>query len=96
MQAARGRQKSYADLKRAGKVVQLEGLHVDGPSSVLCEEPWSSLESRGQTGLQANPLSRLSRFDGTRGEVNEARGAKDTLGILFWGVMHKRFGVITS
>ncbi|GKD32901.1 hypothetical protein Tco_1248410 [Tanacetum coccineum] len=28
--------------------------------------------------------------------VNEARGAKDTLGILFWGVMHKRFGVITS
>ncbi|GJX97548.1 hypothetical protein Tco_0353346, partial [Tanacetum coccineum] len=27
--------------------------------------------------------------------VNEARGAKDTLGILFWGVMHKRFGVIT-
>ncbi|GJT02981.1 hypothetical protein Tco_0824150 [Tanacetum coccineum] len=29
-------------------------------------------------------------------QVNEARGAKDTLGILFWGVMHKRFGVITS
>ncbi|GJW54188.1 putative nucleotidyltransferase, ribonuclease H [Tanacetum coccineum] len=29
-------------------------------------------------------------------KVNEARGAKDTLGILFWGVMHKRFGVITS
>ncbi|GKE41488.1 hypothetical protein Tco_1468772, partial [Tanacetum coccineum] len=28
--------------------------------------------------------------------VNEERGAKDTLGILFWGVMHKRFGVITS
>ncbi|GJU58929.1 retrovirus-related pol polyprotein from transposon TNT 1-94 [Tanacetum coccineum] len=28
--------------------------------------------------------------------VNEARGAKDTLGILFWGVMHKRFRVITS
>ncbi|GKE36491.1 hypothetical protein Tco_1459896 [Tanacetum coccineum] len=28
--------------------------------------------------------------------VNEARGAKDTLAILFWGVMHKRFGVITS
>ncbi|GKC33589.1 hypothetical protein Tco_1045973 [Tanacetum coccineum] len=28
--------------------------------------------------------------------VNEARGAKDTLEILFWGVMHKRFGVITS
>ncbi|GJY67116.1 putative reverse transcriptase domain-containing protein, partial [Tanacetum coccineum] len=28
--------------------------------------------------------------------VNEARGAKDTLGILFWGVMHKKFGVITS
>ncbi|GJU79116.1 putative ribonuclease H-like domain-containing protein [Tanacetum coccineum] len=27
--------------------------------------------------------------------VNEAQGAKDTLGILFWGVMHKRFGVIT-
>ncbi|GKD75239.1 hypothetical protein Tco_1333521, partial [Tanacetum coccineum] len=27
--------------------------------------------------------------------VSEARGAKDTLGILFWGVMHKRFGVIT-
>ncbi|GKC66092.1 hypothetical protein Tco_1098690, partial [Tanacetum coccineum] len=25
--------------------------------------------------------------------VNEARGAKDTLGILFWGVMHKRFRV---
>ncbi|GJY80560.1 hypothetical protein Tco_0493311 [Tanacetum coccineum] len=30
------------------------------------------------------------------GDVNEVRGAKDTLGILFWGVMHKRFGVITS
>ncbi|GKE26066.1 hypothetical protein Tco_1441450 [Tanacetum coccineum] len=29
-------------------------------------------------------------------QVNEARDAKDTLGILFWGVMHKRFGVITS
>ncbi|GKB17566.1 hypothetical protein Tco_0851489 [Tanacetum coccineum] len=29
-------------------------------------------------------------------KVNEARGAKDTLGILFRGVMHKRFGVITS
>ncbi|GJW33264.1 hypothetical protein Tco_0053296 [Tanacetum coccineum] len=29
-------------------------------------------------------------------QVNESRGAKDTLGILFWGVMHKRFGVITS
>ncbi|GJV45423.1 ribonuclease H-like domain-containing protein [Tanacetum coccineum] len=29
-------------------------------------------------------------------EVYEARGAKDTLGILFWGVMLKRFGVITS
>ncbi|GJU80911.1 hypothetical protein Tco_1283276 [Tanacetum coccineum] len=29
-------------------------------------------------------------------QVNEARGAKDTLGILFWGVLHKRFGVITS
>ncbi|GJZ92211.1 ribonuclease H-like domain-containing protein [Tanacetum coccineum] len=28
-------------------------------------------------------------------QVNEARGAKDTLGSLFWGVMHKRFGVIT-
>ncbi|GJS53456.1 putative reverse transcriptase domain-containing protein [Tanacetum coccineum] len=28
--------------------------------------------------------------------VNKARGAKDILGILFWGVMHKRFGVITS
>ncbi|GJV83985.1 hypothetical protein Tco_1523883 [Tanacetum coccineum] len=28
--------------------------------------------------------------------VNEARGAKDTLGILFWGVIHKRFGVIKS
>ncbi|GKD28172.1 hypothetical protein Tco_1234386, partial [Tanacetum coccineum] len=28
--------------------------------------------------------------------VNEARGAKDTLTILFWGAMHKRFGVITS
>ncbi|GJY78619.1 hypothetical protein Tco_0484420, partial [Tanacetum coccineum] len=28
--------------------------------------------------------------------VNEARGAKDTLGILFWGVMHNRYGVITS
>ncbi|GJT32508.1 hypothetical protein Tco_0922927, partial [Tanacetum coccineum] len=24
--------------------------------------------------------------------VNKARDAKDTLGILFWGVMHKRFG----
>ncbi|GJX67596.1 hypothetical protein Tco_0303323 [Tanacetum coccineum] len=32
----------------------------------------------------------------TASRVNEARGAKDTLGILFWGVMHKRFGVITS
>ncbi|GJS21147.1 hypothetical protein Tco_0449779 [Tanacetum coccineum] len=29
-------------------------------------------------------------------DVNEARGAKDALGILFWGVMHKRFRVITS
>ncbi|GJQ92466.1 SH3 domain-containing protein 1 [Tanacetum coccineum] len=29
-------------------------------------------------------------------KVNEARGAKDTLRILFWGVMHKRFEVITS
>ncbi|GJW95494.1 hypothetical protein Tco_0175166 [Tanacetum coccineum] len=29
-------------------------------------------------------------------QVNEARDAKDTLGILFWGVMNKRFGVITS
>ncbi|GJS99224.1 hypothetical protein Tco_0820394, partial [Tanacetum coccineum] len=28
--------------------------------------------------------------------VNKARGAKDTLGIVFWGVMHKRFRVITS
>ncbi|GKC17587.1 hypothetical protein Tco_1014369, partial [Tanacetum coccineum] len=28
--------------------------------------------------------------------VNESRGAKDTLGMLFWGVMHKRFRVITS
>ncbi|GJU89165.1 hypothetical protein Tco_1301588 [Tanacetum coccineum] len=32
----------------------------------------------------------------TSSRVNEARGAKDTLGILFWGVMHKRFEVITS
>ncbi|GJR53110.1 hypothetical protein Tco_1403631 [Tanacetum coccineum] len=31
----------------------------------------------------------------TSSRVNEARGAKDTLGILFWGVMHKRFRVIT-
>ncbi|GJR77514.1 putative reverse transcriptase domain-containing protein [Tanacetum coccineum] len=29
MQAARDRQKSYADLKRAGKAIPLEGLHVD-------------------------------------------------------------------
>ncbi|GJY57384.1 hypothetical protein Tco_0456499, partial [Tanacetum coccineum] len=36
-------------------------------------------------------MARLTR----RSPVNEARGAKDTLGILFWGVMHKRFGVIT-
>ncbi|GJY51877.1 hypothetical protein Tco_0442724 [Tanacetum coccineum] len=32
----------------------------------------------------------------TASRVNEARGAKDTLGILFWGVIDKRFGVITS
>ncbi|GJV02005.1 retrovirus-related pol polyprotein from transposon TNT 1-94 [Tanacetum coccineum] len=30
------------------------------------------------------------------GNVNEARGAKDTLGILLWEVMHKRSGVITT
>ncbi|GJV55492.1 hypothetical protein Tco_1456497 [Tanacetum coccineum] len=28
-------------------------------------------------------------------QVNKARGAKDIVGILFWGVMNKRFGVIT-
>ncbi|GKA03568.1 putative ribonuclease H-like domain-containing protein [Tanacetum coccineum] len=55
---------------------------------------WASLSSSSNackkvTTYAGDHLARMRR-------VNEARGAKDTLGILFWGVMHKRFGVITS
>ncbi|GJW42247.1 retrovirus-related pol polyprotein from transposon TNT 1-94 [Tanacetum coccineum] len=67
MQAARDRQKSYADLKRKSMEFQVGDRVM----------------------LKVKTSSRAML-------VNEARGAKDTLGILFWGVMHKRFGVITS
>ncbi|GKB78522.1 putative reverse transcriptase domain-containing protein [Tanacetum coccineum] len=74
--------KCYSDKPLA---VPLEGLHVDDK---LCfvEEPMEIMDRK---------VKRLKQSRIPIVKVNEARGAKDTLGILFWEVMHKRFGVIT-
>ncbi|GJX89536.1 hypothetical protein Tco_0341550 [Tanacetum coccineum] len=66
---------------------------VDNPSPQCTPQVLPSIE------LYTPPVTHPKEVEETIGipiEVNEARGAKDTLGILFWGVMHKRFGVITS
>ncbi|GKC03337.1 hypothetical protein Tco_0994947 [Tanacetum coccineum] len=92
MQAARDRQKSYADLKHKPMEFQV------GDIVMLKVSPWKGVVPVPLEGLHVDdklhfvekPVEIMDR------EVNEARGAKDTLGILFWGVLHKRFGVITS
>ncbi|GJS25404.1 putative reverse transcriptase domain-containing protein [Tanacetum coccineum] len=66
--------------------VPLEGLHIDDKLRFV-EEPVE---------IMGRELKRLKQSHIPIVKVNEARGAKDTLGILFWGLMHKRFGVITS
>ncbi|GJX92705.1 hypothetical protein Tco_0347291 [Tanacetum coccineum] len=66
--------------------VLLEGLHVDDKLHFV-EEPVEIMDRE---------VKQLKKRNIPIVKVNEARGAKDTLGILFWGVMHKRFGVITS
>ncbi|GJW59472.1 putative reverse transcriptase domain-containing protein [Tanacetum coccineum] len=75
--------KCYSDEPLA---VPLEGLHIDDK---LCfvEEPVEIMDRE---------VKRLKQSRIPIVKVNESRGAKDTLGILFWGVTHKRFGVITS
>ncbi|GJW81744.1 putative reverse transcriptase domain-containing protein [Tanacetum coccineum] len=66
-------------------LVPLEGLHVDDKLRFV-EEPVEIIDRE----VKQLKQSRIPIV-----KVNEARGAKDTLGILFWGVMHKRFRVIT-
>ncbi|GKB73223.1 putative reverse transcriptase domain-containing protein, partial [Tanacetum coccineum] len=132
IQAARDRQKSYADLKR--KLMEFQV----GDRFMLKVSPWKGVVRFGKRGKLnpstfhvsnlkkcysdeplAIPLGGLHIDDKLRFveepveimdrevkwlkqsripivKVNEARGAKDTLGILYWGVVHKRFGVITS
>ncbi|GJS48201.1 putative reverse transcriptase domain-containing protein [Tanacetum coccineum] len=97
--------KCYSDEPLA---VPLEGLHVDNK---LCfvEEPVEIMDREVKRLKQSRiPIVKVA-FGHIRDVfvhlihilpvypmVNEVRGAKDTLGILFWGVMHKIFGVITS
>ncbi|GJU26897.1 putative reverse transcriptase domain-containing protein [Tanacetum coccineum] len=75
--------KCYADEPLA---VPLDGLHFNDKLQFV-EEPVKIMDRE---------VKRLRQSRVLIVKVNEARGAKDTLGILFWGVMHKRFGVITS
>ncbi|GJW05137.1 putative reverse transcriptase domain-containing protein [Tanacetum coccineum] len=74
--------KCYSDEPLA---VPLEGLHIDD-NLCFVEEPVEIMDREVKKLKQSRILIV---------KVNEARGAKDTLGILFSGVMHKRFGVIT-
>ncbi|GJV21497.1 putative reverse transcriptase domain-containing protein [Tanacetum coccineum] len=75
--------KCYSDEPLA---VPLEGLHVDDKLRFV-EEPMEIMDRE---------VKRLKQSSIPIVKVNEARGAKDTLGILFCGVMHKIFRVITS
>ncbi|GJV78558.1 putative reverse transcriptase domain-containing protein [Tanacetum coccineum] len=109
IQTARDRQKSYANLKHKPmefqvrdkvmlKVSPWKGVVRFGKRGKLNPRyvgPFKVLKKVGTVAYKLELPQELSRVHNTF-HVNEARGAKDTLGILFWGVMHKRFGVITS
>ncbi|GKB58783.1 RNA-directed DNA polymerase, eukaryota, nucleotide-binding alpha-beta plait domain protein [Tanacetum coccineum] len=84
---------------------------VQASNSFVCEErlAWVTIEGLPVKAMTRNTFAKILFSWGDLVDiadsdndslscirVNEARGAKDTLGILFWGVMHKRFGVITS
>ncbi|GJV87929.1 hypothetical protein Tco_1531867 [Tanacetum coccineum] len=67
--------KCYSDEPLA---VPLEGLHVDDKLRFV-EEPVEIMDRE---------VKQLKQIRILIFKVNEARGAKDTLGIVFWGVMH--------
>ncbi|GJT15962.1 hypothetical protein Tco_0874668 [Tanacetum coccineum] len=81
---------------RGGSAKVVTGIFVSKVDSVLR----LNKESIPVFGLRSDILREIfykdSTFHDESKHVNEARCAKDTLRILFWGVMHKRFGVITS
>ncbi|GJU87073.1 putative reverse transcriptase domain-containing protein [Tanacetum coccineum] len=89
-------------LKKPFKIMEWEVNRLKRSRIPLVKVRWNSRrgpeftwerENSSQTGKEKEEPRHNTTFATI--VVNEARGAKDTLGSLFWGVMHYRFGVIT-
>ncbi|GJY96477.1 putative reverse transcriptase domain-containing protein [Tanacetum coccineum] len=66
MQAAHDRQKSYTDLKRAGKAVPLEGLHVDDKLHFM-KEPVDIMDREAKRLNKSRILIVKDRWNSRRG-----------------------------